>query len=140
MPVAFRLVPSRNLIVVTFSGLAGLAETLAGAREIAGSPGYRAHMNHLVDLRPIMGWERDFPGFMALQAQLGDIFAWHRSGAIIVGIAPHAAAQEMSGLVLRSWTGVEGMPVLRIVTDEEQALSLLGLRERSLAEVNGVAG
>jgi hypothetical protein len=134
MPVTYRLLPRRNLVVVSFSGLAGLQETLEGARAAARQPAFRSHMRHLVDLRAVTGWERDFPGFMALQAQLMDIFHWRPSEALVVAIAPHRPAKEMSGLVARSWEGLDG-PILRVVTDEEQALALLGLREGSLAEL-----
>lgn len=134
MPVTYRLVPSRNLVVVTFSGVAGLDETLQGARQTAQDPAFRPHMRHLVDLRAVTGWERDFPGFMALQARLMDVFRWRPAQALVVTIAPHRPAKEMAGLVNRSWDGLDG-PLLRIVTDEDQALALLGLREGSLAEL-----
>lgn len=138
MPVTYRLVPSRNLVVLTFSGVAGLDETLRGAEQTARHPAFRPHMRHLVDLRAVTGWERDFPGFMALQARLIDVFGWRPAQALVVAIAPHAPAKEMSGLVNRSWDGLDG-PLLRIVTDEDQALALLGLREGSLAELLAVA-
>lgn len=137
MPASYRLLPSRNLVLLSFSGVAGLDETLEGAQEIASRPAFRPHMRHLVDLRGVTAWERDFPGFMALQARLMDIFQWRPAEALVVAIAPHRPAKEMAGLVARSWEGLDG-PLLRVVTDEEQALALLGLREKSLAELQAV--
>lgn len=134
MPVTFRILPRFTLVLVTYAGCAGLDETIRGARACAADPAFRPSMRHLVDLRAVTGWERDFAGFMAMQAQLAGIFGWHRSAAMVVAIAPHAPAREMAGLVTRSWDGLTG-PALRMALDEEQALSMLGLPEGSLADL-----
>lgn len=134
MPVDFRLLPSRNLIVLTFHGVAGLGESMAAATACARHPRFHPHCRQLIDLRAVTGWERDFPGFMALQAALVEVFDWKRTEAMIVAIAPHRPAQEMAGLVARSWQGLGG-PTLRLVTDEGQALAMLGLREASIPEL-----
>lgn len=134
MPVDFRLLPSRNLIILTFHGVAGLAEAMEAATACARHPDFQPHRRQLVDLRAVTGWERDFPGFMALQAALVEVFDWKRTEAMIVAIAPHRPAQEMAGLVGRSWQGLGG-PALRVALDEVQALGLLGLREGSIGEL-----
>lgn len=139
MTLEFRIFPQMELILVTYSGIAGLQETIEKTAECAQHPDFRHTMRHLVDLSRIEGYERDFPGFFVMQARVMDTFPPVGTDQIFVFYAPGRVAQEMAQLVRRSWEGLD-WAIVRIVSDEEQALAVLGLRERSIAELGTRVG
>lgn len=139
MPVDIRVLPERNLVLAIYTGVAGLRETTERAAECAAHPGFRASMRHLVDLSRITGYERDFPGFFAMQAKVMEDFVSPGGDHIFLFYAPTRAGQEMANMVRRSWEGLE-RAIIVVHDDEAEALATLGLRERRIEDlVAGVA-
>lgn len=134
MPIAFHVLAHRNLVVARYSGLAGLQETIEAAAECAAHPGFRPTMRHLVDLVGVTGYERDFPRYFAMQATVMEQFFVPGLDHVFVYLAPTRPGQEMAQMVRRSWDGLDHI-VLRIVEHEGQAMTILGLKERTLAEL-----
>jgi hypothetical protein len=139
MPVAFRILPSRALVLVTYSGVAGLQETIERTAECARHPDFDLRYRHLVDVSRITGYERDFPGFFAMQAKVMESYPPQGQDQIFVFLAPTRQGQEMAQMVRRSWDGLN-WAIVRIVEDEGQALDLLGLREHSISELLAEVG
>lgn len=135
MPVSVRVLPSRDLVVVTYSGSSQIAETEKAVSQYLGHPDYRPNHRHLVDVSRVTDVEHDFGRFMALQAKLlevRDVRSAH--DMLVVYYAPNEAGQKMASMALRSWRDVEGT-VISIVEDEASALALLGLKEQSIDEL-----
>ena len=135
MPIAFRILPELALVHVTYSGVAGLAETIEGTAACAAHPDFRPSHRHLVDLRGIDDFERDLPGFLSMQARVIDHFPIIGDGFhpfMMVMIAPSGPARGMAEQVRRTWEGLEGA-LVRVVVDEASALSVLGLEGRGTA-------
>lgn len=135
MPVSFRILPHRALVLVTYTGMAGLQETIERTAECASHPDFRPTHRHLVDVSRITGYERDFPGFFAMQAKVMESYPPPLGhDQMFLFLAPTRAGQEMAQMVRRSWDGLDAI-IVRIVEDEAQALALLGLRESCLADL-----
>jgi len=133
MPVSFRLVPRYQLIVVTYTGKAVLAETVEKAKLCAEHPDFHPAMRHVIDLSAVTEVERDYASFFAMQARLMETFQSHPEQMYLF-IAPTRVAQELAQMVRRSWEGLD-WAMVRIVADEAQALELLGLSASSLQEL-----
>jgi hypothetical protein len=131
MPVSYRIFPEHALVLVTYAGVAGLAETTRLADLCARDPLYSASLRHLVDLRRLEDYERDFVGYFSMQAEVMRSFQPHPD-QMYVYIATNRPGQEMAQLVRRSWDGLN-WAITRIVTDEAQAIEILGLRLESLS-------
>lgn len=134
MPIAFHVLPHRNLVVARYRGFAGLQETIDTAALCAAHPDFRPTMRHLVDVAEITGYERDFPRYFSMQAAVMEQFFVPGLDHLFIYLAPTRPGQEMAQMVRRSWDGLDHM-VLRIVEHEAQAMAILGLKERTLAEV-----
>jgi hypothetical protein len=134
MPVAFRILPQHALVLVTYSGVAGLQETIERTVECARHPDFDLRLRHLVDVSGITGYERDFPDFFAMQARVMESYPPQGQDQIFVFLAPTRMGQEMAQMVRRSWDGLD-WAIVRIIADEAQAMSLLGLREQSISEL-----
>lgn len=134
MPVSYRILPHRNLVLVTYTGVAGLRETIERTAECASHPDFRPTHRHLVDVSRITGYERDFPGFFAMQAKVMESYPPLGHDQLFLFLAPTRVAQEMAQMVRRSWDGLD-WAIVRIVEDEGQALNLLGVAELSLAQL-----
>jgi len=134
MALTFSILPHRNLIVARYQGFAGLAETIEQAGTCAAHPDFDPAMRHLVDLCDLTGYERDFPKYFAMQAKVMEQFLLPGGGHMFVYLAPTRVGQEMAQMVRRSWDGLDHI-VVRIVEHEAEALAILGLRERKLADV-----
>jgi hypothetical protein len=128
MPVSYQILPHRNLVLVTYTGHAGLAETLEQISDCTRQPEFRPWMRHLVDVSQITGYERDFPGFFAMQARAMDDLPPHPDGLVIAFLAPTRIGQEMAQMTRRSWDGLDKI-ILRVFDTEEAALSFLGIAE-----------
>jgi hypothetical protein len=139
MPLTFSILPRHTLIVACYEGIAGLDETIAKAAECASHPDFDPAMRHLVDLRALTGYERDFPKYFAMQATVMEKFLVPGGGHMFVYLAPTRAGQEMAQMVRRSWDGLDHI-IVRIVEHEAEALAILGLRERKLADVLASTG
>ena len=128
MPVATRILPRASLVLVTYSGVAGIDESLAAIRDCAADPNFQSWFAHLVDLRAVTGYERDIAAFFAMQAQAIDHFpitADHGHSFRMVMIAPPGPARGMAELVRRTWEGL-GHAIVLVQEDEAGALAVLG--------------
>lgn len=139
MSVRVTLLPRRNLLVATYSGVAGLAETVAAAEAAARHPDFHPAMRHLVDVSAITDYERDFPGFFAMQARVMDSFAPEPHGLVIAFFAPSRVGQQMAELARRSWDGLDHA-IIRIFDHEEAALDFLGLAEERIGALLELPG
>jgi hypothetical protein len=126
MGLSFTILPRHSLIIARYDGFASLDETRQKAALCAADPAFDPRMRHLVDLRALTGYERDFPKYFAMQAEVMDRFHNPRTSAIFVYLAPGRVAQEMAQMVRRSWEGL-GSIVVRIVEEESDAIAILGL-------------
>ncbi|MDP2087431.1 MAG: hypothetical protein Q8K20_19735 [Gemmobacter sp.] len=134
MPVSYKILPKLDLVLVTFSGMVGLQETLLSAGECGRHPDFRPGMKHLFDLTDVTGHERDFPAYFAMQAKVLENLPPTGGDHLLMFLAPTRAGQDMAELVRRTW---EGLPRAIVLVHETaaEALATLGLRERSLADV-----
>lgn len=131
MPVNFHIFPDRNLVLARFTGHILLAECLSSAKAYSENPAASPQQNQLIDLSGVTSYERDLVQIMSLMARLPDHLLRPGFEPLIVYVAPHRAAQEIAGTVLKSMQGITGV-VVRIFEEESQALEVLGQPERSL--------
>lgn len=134
MPATFRILPSRNLAYCRYEGVIDAAT----AEQVFGE--YESHPDHLpgqlqlVDLTHITGWEVEFVQAMKLQARRIPAVLKNGGETLLVYIAPTPLARKVAATALRSWAGMKGA-VAMAMESEEQALSVLGQPEASLAEL-----
>lgn len=131
MPVDFHIFPARNLVLARFTGHILLADCLASAQAYAAHPEANPMQNQLIDLGGVTGYERDFVKVMSTMAQLPDHLLRAGASPLVVYLAPTRLSQEITGMVLKSMAGIQGLPV-SAVADEEHALEILGQPERSI--------
>ncbi|WP_147104209.1 hypothetical protein [Tateyamaria sp. syn59] len=125
MPVRFRILPDRGLVVVRYSGHVAIDDTMRATRAYVSHPHYAPGQKQLVDFGPITGYEKDYVRFMQMQAEKAGRFASSRTQSLVVYIAPTAISQELASLFFKSWNDVHN--VVPIVQDcEIEALTLLG--------------
>lgn len=134
MPVSFQILPHHELIVVTYTGVAGLDETMERAGECARHPDFRPTMRHLIDLSRITGFERDFPRFFAMQAKVMEDFPPVGTDQMFVYFAPGRPAQEMVQMVRKSWDGLDWAVVVAL-EDEAEVMALMGLPGTCIADL-----
>lgn len=139
MPVSYRILPSLDLVVVTYRGIAGLAETMDQAEACSRHPDFRPSMRTLVDLTLVTGHERDFPEFFRMQARLMETYSRGLGEQLFVYLAPTPIAQSMAQMVVRQWEGL-GHMILRLVEEEDQALALLGIAAGRIGDLTGEPG
>lgn len=138
MPVSFRILPEHNLVLVTYTGIASLAESMSKMAECAQHPDFRPWMRHCVDLSGVTDHEHDFVGFFALQAKAIEMFP-HSMDMQLLFVAPSRIGQELANMARRSWEGLDRVSV-QIAQDEDAALSMLGIAGQRLAELGHPAG
>lgn len=129
MPISFSVLPRIGLVFVTYTGVAGLQETVTALQGCAQAPEFRPWFSHLVDLRAVTDYERDVLGFFEMQARALDILpelSRDRFEFRIVFLAPDGPGRKMAEMVRRTWEGLGHVLVL-IAEDEESAMDLLGL-------------
>ena len=134
MPVTFRIIPGRNLVYVRYEGHAGVAETERSFRTYASHPDFRPGQMQLIDVSHVTGYEKAYADFMAMQARIADM-AYRPGHTIFIAFyATTEIGREMAGLAGASWDNVAGAVVV-VGEDEGELLALLGLRERSFADL-----
>ncbi|WP_299145095.1 hypothetical protein [uncultured Tateyamaria sp.] len=131
MPVIFRIFPDRGLVVVRYSGLAAIDDTMAATQAYTAHPHYAPGQKQLVDLSGVTGYEKDYVRFMMMQASKAGRFANAGIQSLVVYIAPTPIAQEMSALFIRSWDDVDAV-VPMVQHSESEALALLGQPETTV--------
>jgi len=128
MPVIFRIFPDRGLVVVRYSGVAAIDDTMTATKAYTAHPDYAPGQKQLVDLTQVTGYEKDYVRFMMMQASKAGRFANAGVQSLVVYIAPTPISQEMSALFIRSWDDVDAV-VPMIQHSESEALALLGQPE-----------
>jgi len=131
MPVTFKILPRRALVVFTYSGMVGLQESLDAIAACVGNPEYQPSMRQLCDLSAVTGVERDFPALLKMQAKMVESLQPAESDLVVLFYAPSRAGQEMAQMARKSWEGLNSVLVLT-QDNEAKALALLDLPERSL--------
>ena len=126
MPVTVRILHDHGLVVVRYDGEATIEGTLAALTGAAADPAFAASRRHLIDMRDVTGYERDFARFFAMQAQFADHVPARAGDLLAVYIAPGRPAQEMAQMAARTWDGHTDVAI-RIVADSGDAGDLLGL-------------
>jgi len=137
MAISFRIYPARQLVLVSFAGLAGIDETMRAADAYAADPDFRPDQKFLFDLSRVTDHERDFPRFFRMQARMAELYAQTGHDQLIGIFAPTRAAQDMAILSHRSWDGVRHLVSL-IHPEEAEVLAFLGQPETSIAALRAV--
>lgn len=134
MPLTFRILPERGLVVVRYRGFATIDDTMSATALYVADPHYAPGQKQLVDMTALTGYEKDYVRFMEMQAGKAERFNNAGVQSLVVYIAPSPVSQEVAGLFLRSWDDVDAV-VPMIQRTEAQALALLGQPERTLDEL-----
>jgi hypothetical protein len=138
MPLSFQILPSRQLVVVTYEGIAGIDETHEALERYAAHPDFRPDQKTLFDLTRVTGHERDFVRMFRLQAQMVEIYGVSGHDQHVGFIAPTRAAYDMAMLARVSWEPVKHMIIL-IHPEAAEVLHFLGQPESSIAELLAAA-
>lgn len=88
-------------------------------------------LNQLIDLQDVTGLKLNVLDLLRMHARKAEIFTMSEQDRLFVHIAPTPIARKVSGLVLKSWDRVPGI-TQRVVQTEDQALEILGLRQRTI--------
>ena len=134
MPLTFRILPERGIVVVRYSGFATIDDTMNATAEYVAHPHYAPGQKQLVDLSALTGYEKDYVRFMAMQAGKAGRFKNAGVESLVVYIAPTPVSREIAGLFLRSWDSVDAV-VPMIQRTESEALCLLGQQEQTLDDL-----
>ena len=131
MPVEFKILPKRGLVVVRYSGHAAVEDTLTATKAYVSHPEYSAGQKQLVDMSGITSFERNHVQFMKMQAEKAERLANSGLQSLVVYFAPTAVGQDLSAMFIRSWIDVDAVVPL-VQHSEAEALALLGQQEKTL--------
>lgn len=138
MPVTFRILPERGLVVVWYAGHATIDETWEATRAYISHPDYAIGQKQIIDLSRIESFERDYVRFMNMQATKAERLAAAPVQSLAVYVAPTAISREVSEMFVRSWEVVEAVVPL-VQHNEADALALLGQPETSIEDMLALA-
>lgn len=134
MPLNYKIIPELGIVYVRYWGVANIQETVDTFRVFSQDPDFSPHLKHLIDLEGIREYERSFPDLMKLQAMKADSIVTGAGPTYLIYYAPTRISMTMARTILKSWDGLS--PVIgRVVQTEEEALGLLGLGQRSFADL-----
>lgn len=139
MPVSFRIVPQRDLVIVTYSGFVTVNESSIWAERYARHPDFRQDQKFLFDSSGVTGHEKDFVKFLKMQGLMTELFAQTGRDQLVGCFAPNEVSREMAVMAQRSWAPVDHM-VIMIHDDEAEVLAFLGQPETCLADLLANAG
>lgn len=131
MPVEFKILPERGLVVVRYSGHAAVEDTQTATKAYISHPEYSAGQKQLVDMSGITSFERNHVQFMKMQAEKAERLANSGLQSLVVYFAPTAVGQDLSAMFIRSWRDVDAVVPL-VQHSEAEALALLGQQEETL--------
>ena len=138
MPVTFKIIPKRQLILFTYSGLVTLQESMDIVAQSARDPLYQPWQRHLCDLSAVTEVERDFLRLMQMQAKIAETFQPQAHDTIVLFYAPTKAGQMMAEMARKSWEGLNSVLVM-VQHSEAQALAMLDLPEQNLQALLQIA-
>lgn len=130
MAIDFKIIPDRGLVLVRYTGIGTVAETLAATKAYLNHPDYAAGQKQFVDLSQIEGFENDYVQFMNMQAAKAERLAGQGVQSLAVYYAPTKVSQSVSAMFIRSWSDVPEVVAL-VQHTEPEALALLGQPEKS---------
>ncbi|WP_299549214.1 hypothetical protein [uncultured Tateyamaria sp.] len=139
MPIQFRILPDRGLVVVRYTGHVAIDDTLDATRVYLADPDYAPGQKQLVDFSTITGYEKDYVRFMQMQANKAGRFANAGVQSLVVYIAPTPISRELSTLFIKSWDDVDAV-VPMVQQSEAEALTLLGQPETTVEMLLAPAG
>ncbi|MEO0401414.1 MAG: hypothetical protein AAF214_03470 [Pseudomonadota bacterium] len=134
MPLTFRILPTRGLVVVRYVGFGTIDETMAASAAYITHPDYASGQKQLIDLTHITGFEKDYVRFMEMQASKTERLAGAGVQSIAVYVAPTPISQEVSAMFVKSWADVDAVVPL-VQSTEAEALALLGQPEHSIQQM-----
>jgi len=134
MPMSFRIVPRRDLVIVTLSDFVTIDETSRWAEHYVRHPDFRPDQKFLFDSSRVTGYEKNAVKFLKMQGQMAEIFAQTGHDQLIGCFAPNDTALEMSRLAQRSWEPVDHLVIL-IHDDEAELLGFLGQPETRIVDL-----
>ena len=138
MPLSYTILPPLGIVYVRYDGEARLEETMEVFGRYAADPDFRPGLTQLVDLSRVTEFERDFMTLARSQAGKADTMTGLRTPTLAVYYAPTQVGQEMAQQILKSWDGLDAV-IVRIATDEAQALEMLGLEISRFSDLPGYA-
>lgn len=131
MPIDYRILTTRGLVYVRYTGHVRFSETAQTFASYMQHPDMRPGQKQLVDLSGVTDWDRDFAELLKIQAQKADVFVGSGHETHFVYFAPTEHTQLMARMVLRSWEDVPGViPLLQ--ETEADALHVLGQPEKTI--------
>lgn len=134
MPGAYRILPAHGVVYVEYHGIATLSDARSLYEGYLADPGRRAEQKQLIDLAHIDDWERDFLGLMKFQAEAAaGIYAKDASMMMVLHARP-GPSMQLARHFVDTWSQVPGA-VVTLQTSEAEALSILGLRETTFADL-----
>jgi hypothetical protein len=107
---------------------------LATTKAYLAHPDYAAGQKQFVDFSRITGFEKDYVGFMNMQAAKAERLAGQNVQSLAVYYAPTPVSQDVSAMFIRSWADVPEVVTL-VQHTEAEALALLGQPEKSVKEL-----
>jgi hypothetical protein len=131
MPVHFKILPQRNLVVFTYFGQVAFQEVSDVVAAAARHPDHRMGMRQLCDVSRVTGVERDFPALMKMQARIAEDLHPEGREMLVLFYAPTPVGKDIAQMARRSWEGLNSVIVL-VQEQESEALALFGLPETSL--------
>lgn len=134
MSVSFRILKNHGLVYVRYEGHACLADTTRVVADYVGHTDYRRGQKQLVDLSALTGWDGDYLELMKVQALKAEAFFGGENATLLLYFAPSALSFRLAKLALNSWDGLDSV-VARVQQSELGCLTLLGLAERSFAQL-----
>ena len=138
MPITFRILPERGLVVVRFEGFVTIGEIRDASAGYVADKDFALGQKQLVNLSEITGYDIDYVDFMNLQAGKAERLALAGVQSLVVYIAPTPISQEIGAMFIRTWDGVDAV-VPMVQESEARALSLLGQPEDSVAALFALA-
>lgn len=131
MPLSFRIIPERGLLVVEYAGFSTIKELKDASAAYVAHPDYALGQKQLVDLTRVTGFEKDYVGFMEIQAAKTERLAGAGVQSLVVYVAPNSLAQEVATLFTRTWEPT-GDVVAMVQRTQAEALALLGQPEETI--------
>ena len=139
MPLTFRIIPQRGLVLVDYDGFSTIEELKNATALYLAHPDYAAGQKQLVDLTYITGFEKDYVRFMEIQAAKAERLEGAGVQSIVVYVAPSTMAQEVATLFTRTWAPTRNVVAL-VQHSEAEALELLGQPEKSIDQMLAATG
>lgn len=134
MPSNYRILPEHFLVVITHEGHVSVDDTLGMMARFAQDPDAQHGQRHLVDMSRVESHDEDHARILSMHARNLDVVGGEGPEMLLVLYAPTPPARSMAALIAAAW---EPSPIVipRIVTEEADALAMLGLRHARIAEL-----